>query len=298
MKVFVTGGTGFVGSNVLGELVKAGHAPQALVRKNRSRGTDWLPAGVEIVSGDINDDSLADKMLGCDAAIHLVGIIKEIPSKGVTFEKVHHQGTLNVLSAMKDARISRLVHMSALGAERHQTGGYFRTKWAAEEAVLHSGLDFTVMKPSMIHGPRDEVVNMLSKQIRYLPVLPVIGDGSYELQPVSANDVARGFVRALDTDAAVGKTYRIGGPERFTYDRMLDAIASAMGKDRTPKVHLPLGLMKTMVNLMEGLPYFPITSDQLRMLLMGNVCDPSEFVNDLAIELTPFEEGVREYIRH
>lgn len=297
LRVFVTGGTGFVGAEVLKRLVSAGHQARALVREASGHGTGSVPRDVEVVRGDALDPGLARQMEGMDAVIHLVGIIRAFPSRGVTFERFHVEATRNVIDAAKAAGVRRLVHMSALGADPGGPTDYFRTKWEAETAVKDSGLDWTVMKPSVIYGPRDEFVNMLARQVRYMPVVPVIGDGKYRLQPVSVGNVADGFVKSLVMESTKGKTFEVGGPEELSYDEMLDRIAQALGRRRAIKVHLPLGPMRMMVRLMQGIELFPVTDDQIEMLLMNNVCDGGPYFAEFGIEPVGFDRGIREYIR-
>ena len=291
MKIFLTGGTGFVGGAVLRRLIADGHQVRALARPSARAAAVQFPAGVERAPGDVLDPDLEKHLDGIDAVIHLVGIIREVPARNVTFERLHMAATQNVVRAMHSAGVKRLIHMSALGAGPDAATGYFATKWRAETAVRESGLDWTVMKPSVVFGPGDEFINMLAGQVR-LPLVPVIGDGQYRLQPVAAADVAAGFVRALVTPAAVGKAYEIGGPRQYTYDELLDAVGRAVGKTSVRKLHVPLALMRPLVRALERFSFFPVTSDQLAMLLMSNVCDPGAFYHDFGIAPTGLEEGI------
>lgn len=290
MKVFVTGGTGFVGGEVIRHLVAAGHEVRALARASARARATQLPPGVTRAEGDILDPDLAKHLDGVNAVVHLVGIIREAPP-AVTFERLHFEATANVLRAMQAAGVSRLVHMSALGAGPDSTTGYFKTKWRAETAVRESGLRWTVMKPSVIHGPGDEFLNMLADQVRRLPVVPVIGDGEYRLQPVAVADVAEGFTRALTLPAAEGRVFEVGGPRQYTYNELLDAVAARIGRKPPVKVHVPLGLMRPVIRALEGFSFFPITGDQLAMLLMNNVCDPGPFYQALGIPPSPLDTG-------
>lgn len=296
MRVFITGGTGFVGGEIIARLLAAGHEVRALVRSHRPAGAGGWPDQVEPAVGDILDPELARHLAGMEAVIHLVGIIRPDPSQGVTFQRLHREATLNLLRAMRSAGVSRLVHMSALGAGPGSTTDYFRTKFEAETAVRNSGRAWTVMKPSVIFGPRDRFVNLLAGQVRKLPVVPVIGDGRYRLQPVSATNVAQGFVQALDRKDAEGRVFEIGGPDQLSYNDLLQEIARAVGKSKLRLVHFPLGPMQAMIRWLENFSFFPITSDQLAMLLMNNVCDPAPFFSFFQIDPITFGPGIREYL--
>ena len=198
MKVFVTGGTGFVGNEVLRQLVAAGHAVRALVRPG-SEEKLAVRDKVEVHHGDVTEpEGLDEALAGCDAIIHLVGIIREFPSRGITFERLHVEATANVLAAARDQGVSRYLHMSSNGTDPTSTLGYHRTKWQAEEAVRASDLDWTIFRPSLIFGKGGEFVTMLADLIRKMPMVPVIGDGRYRMQPVAVTEVAASFVRPGD----------------------------------------------------------------------------------------------------
>lgn len=292
MKVFLTGGTGFVGSEVLRQLVSAGHSVRALVRDG-SEDKLAVPDGVEIHSGDITDAaSMVGGLEGCDAVIHLVGIIREFPGRGVTFKKMHVVATENVLEAAEEQGVSRYLHMSSNGTRARSNTGYHRTKWQAEELVRNSNLEWTIFRPSLIFAPGSEFVHMLSEVIRRLPVVPVIGDGQYRMQPVALGEVASSFVRALEMPETIGKTYHLGGGESYSYDEILDLTSQAMGKGLATKLHQPLFMIKPLIKVMQSSALFPITSDQLTMLVEGNICDPTDWQNTFALKARSYAEGI------
>jgi len=295
MKVFVTGATGFVGREVCKQLIEAGHDVRALLHNQTDAEKT---AATDTVCGDTTVlDSLTNILTGCDAVIHLVGIIREFPRQGVTFEKLHTESTGNMLQAAKQQQVPRYLQMSANGTRPDAVTSYHKTKWAAEQLVRESGLDWTIFRPSLIFGPEDMFVNMLADLIRKLPVVPVMGDGQYRLQPVSVKDVAAGFIAALDCPQSRGQTYLCGGPELYSYDQILDLIGAALGK-KTPlsKLHHPLLLMKPVVAMMQSIPQFPMTSDQLQMLLEENICDPTEWAETFSLQLQDFPSGIAEYL--
>jgi uncharacterized protein YbjT (DUF2867 family) len=306
MRVFLTGGTGYVGSAVLEELSNAGHAAVCLARdpgRLPSAKTEAIgrSGGIMAVKGDLLDpDTYREALTDCDAVIHLVGIIRERPSRGATFERVHTEGTKALLEACARAGFGggsdrRFIHMSALGAGPASTTGYFKTKWQAEQEVRQSGIPHVIFRPSVIFGSNDEFVNMLNGLVR-LPLTPVIGDGEYRLQPVSLRTVSEVFVKAL-TDGPVNRSFDMGGPEMLSYNRMLREIGAAGG--RKPRlVHIPLGLMKPVVAALERFPFFPITRTQLSMLLEESICrEGTSFYETYGCKPIPFAEGIREFIR-
>ncbi len=291
MKIFVAGGTGFVGEHLVRELLGSGHSVRLLVH---SRGTSG--GEVEQVTGDITrPETFESSVRGCDAVINLVGIIRESPSRGATFEKLHVQATASLLKVASTAGIRRYLQMSALGTRPDAVSAYHRTKWRAEEQVRESGLEWTIFRPSLIFGPHDAFVNMLAAQLRHAPVMPVIGSGSYRVQPIHADDVARCFVRALALPETIGQTYELCGKDRLSYESLLDMIAAALGRSRPFKPHLPLGLMKLVIPVMQNIPLFPITMDQLQMLLEESI-GSSDWQKVFGFEPLGIREGIAEYL--
>ncbi|QEM66840.1 complex I NDUFA9 subunit family protein [Geobacter sp. FeAm09] len=291
MRVFIAGGTGFVGEHVSRELLRRGHQLRLLMHR---RGA--VSAGVEQVEGDVTrPDTFEQAMGGCDAVMNLVGIIREFPGKGVTFERLHVQATANMLAAASRAGIRRYVQMSALGTRPDAVSAYHRTKFRAEELVRASGLDWTILRPSLIFGPKDAFVGMLARQVRLAPVVPVIGSGAYRLQPIHGDDVARCFALALELPATIGQCFELCGNDRLRYVDLLDAVAAALGKPAPFKPRLPLGLMKLAIPVLQGIPQFPLTMDQLQMLVEENICD-GRWKQTFGFEPKGFREGIGEYL--
>jgi NADH dehydrogenase len=293
VNVFLSGGTGFVGGHLRKALLNKGHAIRLLVHKREC----GLEPGVEQIEGDITiPRTFAGGVRGCDAIINLVGIIREFPARGVTFEKLHLDATRNLTAAARAARVSRYLQMSALGTRPDATSRYHQSKFRAEECVHASGLEWTIFRPSIIFGPKDAFVNKLAGLIRNLPALPVIGDGAYRIQPIFAGDVARCFVMALEMPETTGKTYELCGPDRFTYNEILDTIGTILGKTQVTKVHNPLAIMKMIVPVFQRFPFFPITMDQIQMLVEENICD-GKWRETFRFEPQDFEDGIAHYLR-
>lgn len=292
MKIFIAGATGFVGGHLTDALRQRGHE-LVLLTHNRRRTTE---PGFSYVTGDVSlADSYADAMNGCDAVINLVGIIREFAGKGITFERLHVQAAHAMTSAAKRAGVTRYLQMSALGTRADAVSDYHRTKWMAEEIVRASGLEWTIFRPSLIFGPHDAFVNMLADQLRMLPVLPTMGDGNYRLQPIHGDDVANCFSDSLEKPETIGQTYCLCGPDRMSYRELLDAIASALGSSAPLKPALPLGLMKPVISILQNFRLFPITLDQLQMLLEESICDGS-WQQTFTKPPVRFEEGIKKYL--
>ena len=237
--------------------------------------------------GDVtNRESVENAAQGTTAIVHLVGIIREFPARGITFERLHVAATRNVVDAARLWGIPRFIHMSALGARAGGTTGYFDSKGRAEDCVRQSGLRWTIFRPSVIFGPGDAFLNELARILRTAPLMPVPGNGKYLLQPVFVGDVAKGFADALlrpDTEMGI---FEVGGPERFSYGELLDRIGASMGR-RARKLHVPLSLLRPAVRILERFERFPLTTDQLGMLLQENVCDHEPFYSTFGFTPLP-----------
>jgi uncharacterized protein YbjT (DUF2867 family) len=294
MLIFLAGGTGFVGSHVRETLLARGHSIRLLVHR---KGLGNVTPDVEEIEGDATrPETFEEAVHGCDATINLIGIIREFPGRGITFQRLHVEATANILAAAKKGKVRRHLQMSALGTGSDSTARYFKTKYQAEEEVRKSGLAYTIFRPSIIFGPKDEFINKLAGYMRAFPAMPVIGDGEYHLQPICADDVARCFADALEKPETVGHEYEICGPDRYSYNELLDVIGRVIGKSRVAKIKNPLPLMRLIVPFFEGFSFFPITSDQIAMLVQGNTCDGS-WRKTFAFQPVNFEPGIRSYLK-
>lgn len=293
MRIFLAGGTGFVGGHVRCALLERGHE---LILLTHRKGVCTEP-GIEQVEGDVTrPETYAAAVEGCDAVINLVGIIREFPARGVIFERLHGEATRTLLGAARKAGVRRYLQMSALGTRPAAVSRYHQTKYRAEEEVRASGLDWTIFRPSVIFGPKDDFINRLAGFIRKLPAVPVIGDGSYRLQPIHAGDVARCFATALEMPETTGKTFELCGRDRLTYLELLDTIGTVLGKRPVRTVRIPLRLMETVTPHLQRFAFFPITMDQIRMLLEESVCDGT-WRETFHFEPVGLEEGIRAYLK-
>src|SRR5437870_7152305 len=237
--VFVTGASGFVGTAVVEELLERGSGVNALVHRRAVSS----PAGrVHSVDGDLFDEKILEEgMRGCAAVIHLVEIMCEHRFARITFERMHLEGTRRVVDAAKTAGIKRYIHMSALGTRMDAVSDYHKTKYAAEQYVRASGLDWTIFRPSMIHGARGEFMQMVNKWVRKKAppffAMPYFKGrrrgGPPQIQPIFVKDVAKAFVDALEKPHTIGEVYPIAGTQRFTWREFYKTASRIIrGKER------------------------------------------------------------------
>lgn len=291
--VLLIGGTGYVGDVMRYRIRDAGYTVRLLTRS--SDGHDRHQSeGFEPVLGDAtNADSIVRALDGVDAVVNLVAIIKE--QGGVTFEQMNYQASVNVANAARQAGVRRMIQMSALGAGNLPDYPYHYNKWRAENHIKDLGLDWTIFRPSIIFGPGDKAqfITQLADVVKKAPLIPVVGDGKTPFQPLHLNDVSDAFVRALDDSTTIGETYELGGPDRVTYEEILDEVARTLDK-RKPKIHLPPALIQLAVTIMNPLPLIepPVTTEQLKMLKLDNSTDSNAAPDLVGHELTPLRGNI------
>ena len=292
-RVFVTGGTGFVGKAVIRALLAQGFLVRCLVRPGSEHDLKGFES-IDRVPGDVlQPDGLAASVEGCSALVHLVGIIREQRGRGVTFDRLHTQATRNMLALARAAGIKRFAQMSALGTRPGARARYHQTKWEAEEAVRASDLEWTILRPSIIFGRGDAFMSVLGRAVKQLPVMPVLGDGRYRLQPIPVEQVAEGFARALRTPESVRQTYEVAGPTPYAFVDLLDEIGRALARPRVRKLHVPLAPVRAMTRALDWLPFYPLSTDQLIMLEEESVTDPSRFFAELGLQPEPLAAGLK-----
>lgn len=347
--IAVTGATGFVGGSMVRALLDAGYSVRALVRDVRS-AVKKIPADLveherlQIVDGgpvfagpategvDRSTGTLrlgdtepgvarpltqAEVLEGCSAMIHLVGILREAPG-GQSFQRVHVDLTQRVIDACKAAHVDRLLHMSALGTTSNGKTEYFRSNAEAETLVRGSGLDWTIFRPGLIHGPRGEFCRMCAEWVRgavapwaFVPyftkvenpdgsMMPPPGPSDPMVQPVSVEDVAQAFVSALDNDRTAGEIYNLVGPDRMSYPEMIGLFKDSVpgAKQNIPVLGLPGPVMAlkakaaSFVGLRDLLPFDD------GMAIMGSMDSIAEYdkaTDHLGFAPRPFAATLKSY---
>jgi uncharacterized protein YbjT (DUF2867 family) len=301
--ILVTGASGFVGSWTLPALLDAGHRIVALVRTGSAGELvlERLPAGsrdrVEIRRGDvIKPATLPPAMDGVDGVLHLVAIPRDYRG-GADLRLINTEGTRAVVESMKTAGVRRLVHVGAMGVVDDPSLHYASSKAKAEALVAASGLDWTILKPSLQFGPGDGFFNIIADLVRLSPgVVPVPGNGGSRFQPIHGGDVAKVIVRAFADDSTIGGTFELGGPRYWTYREITSEVLTAMGKRRLI-VPMPLPLIRLVAGGAEVLHIpFPVATDQLRQLRLDNIGPLDVIPTRFGFQPRPME-GALGYLR-
>ena len=292
--ILVTGPTGFVGRRVVHALRSADMPVRALVH-TPAHAAAIEGSDAELLYGDVLDPpSVQAAMRDMQGVVHLVAIIREKGDR--TFQSVNHRGTVNIVEAAKEAGVSRLMHLSALGAQDDERFPYLRSKWQGEQAVIQSGIPYTILRPSIQFGEGDEFFNALAAVVKALPLVPVAGSGKTRFQPIAVEDVAECVVRALQDTALGNRTVELGGPDQFTYDELMDIVARTLDASAV-KVHVPLSGMRLLMALLGVvLPRPPATNAMLDMLAIDNTTELDAVEKTFSFRPQPVQGNIS-YIR-
>ena len=287
MKVAVFGGTGFVGSYLIDELIASDHIPRVLVRPG-SEEKLMQADKCESVHGDISDKiAIGDTLAGTEAAIYNIGIIRQFPRKGITYEDLQFDGARNCMDQCKELGIDRFILMSANGVRPDGTG-YQKTKWLAEQYLMNTDLKWTIFRPSLIFGDprgsnRPEFCTQLKKDLIRLPIpaplfhdgIVPVGAGRFSMSPIHVKDVASMFVGSLASEDTISKIFELGGPHTLGWKKIIKTIAKGSGKKKWT-IPAPAIFIRSIAALFDRFSWFPITRDQLTMLMEGNTCETSD----------------------
>lgn len=292
MRVFVTGASGLVGRRLVARLLDGGTAVTALVRASSDRrGLD--DPRLTIAAGDVTDrDAVTAAARGADAVVHLAN------ASGVTdaarVEAVNVGGTETVLAAARAAGAGRVIFTSTISATRARLGPYGRTKKLAEERVRAAGVPFVVLRPSLVYGPTETgLVAALMGHLRGLPVMPVIGDGRIELDPVYLDDLCAVIEACLVRDDVLGHTYDVLGPDRVTLNEFLGRLGAILGVRRR-LLHLPGGIALLAARVLgRVMAKPPLTEDNVLGLTSPARVDRDATRRAFPIAWTPLDIGLQ-----
>lgn len=297
MKVVVAGGTGLLGRAITKALLDAGHA--VVVASRSQSAKDPIDQRASWVRADVTDPStLAAALNGADAVVDAVQFPNspiENPKKGLTFERIDLGGTKNLVDAAKAAGTPRFVGISGVGAAEGAKYHWLRYKWAEEQHIKASGVPFTVLRGSWIYGPRDVSLNRFLGFARFLPFIPIVGNGKTRINALFIDDLAAHVVAAVERDDLRGRIFEIGGPDVLTMDEVVRAALHAAGKKRM-LFHQPVWLMKIVASVAQFVPGRPLTPDAVDFITMDGVADIGPLVEAFGLPLTPIAEGLATYL--
>jgi NADH dehydrogenase len=296
MKILITGGTGFVGTALRRAVKDDGHDVRLLVRAGSVDKVDRRE-GFDVLAGDALDTHACMRAMdGVDAVVHLIGIRREHPEDGLTYEAMHTSATYAVAEAARRCGVARFIHMSSLGARADAPSRYHRTKWESEEIVRKSGMRYTIFRPSIMFGPGDEFHPLIAELV-HRTIVPIIDGGKSLLQPVARHNVVGPMARSLVMPETQGREIEVGGPDRMKFIEIFWAVARHYGVWPNTMSMSSL-LAKPLVKFGQKLPNFPVTYEELLLLLEDNVCDNSEFLRLFGEKLETYADKIPSLCPH
>ena len=304
MRIAIFGGTGFVGFHLIEFLSEKNIKINALVRSG-SEHKILKNNNITNVSGDIKTGSAITKTIrDCDYVIYNIGILKESLETESTFKGMQYQGLVDVIDHCSEMEIKKFILMSANGIEKNITD-YQRTKLAAENYLMQSGLNYTIFRPSVIFGnPKGRMefaTQLLNEMI--IPPIPAVNFfsslnpklNSVMMSPVHVNDVVEAIYTALNSDITNDKTYNLGGPNELSWIEIIKTIMTVTKKEKLV-IPVPIIIMKIVTQLFSWIPFLPVTYDQIIMLEQGNTASPSDLEELIKRNLRPFDINNLNYL--
>jgi NADH dehydrogenase len=297
VNVLVAGGTGFIGSRVVDELLRRGEHRVIVMTRDPHRTKQ--KAGVEYVRGDVGDQaSLEAATRDIDVVVHSVQFPNhpvENPRKGWTYEQVDGAGTERMVAASVKNGVRRFVYLSGAGARPGRSQPWFRAKERAERAVTTSGMEYVILQPSWIYGPDDRSMNKFVAFVRYLPIVPVIGSGQEQVQPVFVEDAGQVAAAAVDEPEATNRIFELGSSPPITMDEILRTIMRVLGKKK-PLLHQPAWLVKIPASVIQYIPNAPLSPGAIDFIVMDERVDPSDAELVFGMRFRGLEDGLRTYL--
>lgn len=299
MKIVVTGGTGFIGREIVRRLLHDGQPDVVVTTRNPAR--DLWGGRVRLEQAFAGDRlSLGKAFTGADVVVQAIQFPNhpvEKPSKGRTYMEVDGKGTAVAAETARKLGVRRFVYLSGAGAGQGRDEPWYRAKDMAEDAIRASGMEHGVLRPSWIYGPNDHSMNRFVAFCRWLPVIPVIGNGKTPVWPLHVQDVARCAADLVQREDAKAAVFELGGPERLTMDEVIRTVQRVLGK-RRPLLHHPKGLMKLLTRPLTLLPEPPLSPAAVDFVTAEVEIDPRPALEYFGFPFRRLEEGLREYIRH
>jgi uncharacterized protein YbjT (DUF2867 family) len=288
--ITVFGGTGFIGRNLVALLLRSGAAVRLAVRHSgRVQLTTELAKGPEVVQADLLDDvTVGTAIAGAEAVFNLVGILTETTMQ--TYRAIHVEGVRRVALSAQRHGVTRVIHLSALGASATSPAISDQTKAEGEQAVRAVFPEATIVRPSLVFGENDHFFSRFASMIRSSPVLPLIGGGTTKFQPVYVGDMTAGLLEILKRSDTAGKTYEFGGPQVYSFKALLELLLTALNRQRV-LLPIPFALAEMQAGLLQLLPNPLLTRDQVRLLRTDKVVSGMEpTLADLGVQAQPLEE--------
>jgi nucleoside-diphosphate-sugar epimerase len=261
MKILITGASSTLGKNLTSELLKTENFSIRLLEHRSPVRNE----NCEIFQSSLQDIIGLDKACSeVTTVVHLAALTHS--SSGKAYFKINEEGTKNLIAACKKNNVSRFIFVSSVAAS--EDGGHYGvSKLRCEELVEKSGLDWVILRPSEVYGVKmEEGIGKLVAWVEKFPIIPVIGDGSYFLNPVSVDDVVQVMVGILRNDSIKKETLNLCGPEKMTMNELIDRLAQIQ-KVQIKKIFLPIWFVRLGIGVLSIFQSSLAFSDQIPRLL-------------------------------
>jgi uncharacterized protein YbjT (DUF2867 family) len=296
--ILVAGGSGFIGSALVNRLVREGREVSVMTAHPARSGPRIRSMRAHPIEGDVREEaSLARAVAGAEVVVQVLTFPTfpvEKPRKRYTFDDFDHLGTRRLAEAAARAGVRRFVFGSGAGASPDAEKVWFRAKWRGEEAIRASGMSHAIIRPSWVYGPQDRALNRFVAFHRWLPFVPVVGEGLQRLQPVFVEDVAEAFTQAARPEGPEG-TFEIGGPDVLTMNDVLTTMMEVRGR-RKPLAHFPVSLTKVGAFFLQFAPIVPLSPSAVDWLVGDALADTAPLLAAFDLTLTPLRRGLASYL--
>ena len=293
MKVAITGGTGFVGWHLAQRLLGEGHEV-ALISRHPGETAASLDRATRVASDLSDPDSLAAVFAGCDAVAHCAGINRELGSQ--TYERVHVVGTRHVVEAARRVGVRRIALMSFLRARPDCGSAYHESKWAAEEIVRNSALEYTIVKAGMVYGRGDHMLDHLSHAFFTLPLLATVGYRQKAIRPLAIEDLIQVLQAALIEGRLPRKTVALTGAEQLLLSEAARRVAAVLGR-RVWIFPAPVLFHRGLAVVCEWTMKIPLVARAQVQILVEGVVEPATPCDPMPADLVPVRRFTPDQIR-
>jgi uncharacterized protein YbjT (DUF2867 family) len=293
MKIAITGGTGFIGSHLARRLVSEGHQVVLLARNRRNFSAE--SGTMTFVSSDLSDPAvLASALAGCDAVAHCAGINREIGEQ--TYQKVHVEATRNVVNAAQQAGVKKIALMSFLRARPNCGSPYHESKWAAEEIVRNSALDYTTIKAGMVYGLGDHMLDHLSHALHTFPFFAMVGFKEKGIRPLAIDDLVDVLRASLTENRLSRSTVAITGAEELYLSEAVRRVARVTGNE-IRMFRAPIWFHLVLARFWELTMKVPLVARAQVRILSEGVVEPAGPCDFLPADLLPTRRFTDDQIR-
>ncbi len=295
--ILITGATGYIGQHLVTRLIAQGVRPRCLVRDMKKASSLFPADKVELVQGATTvPATLAAAVQGVDTLVHAAFMTADKKESAQDrYEETNVHGTSNVIDAAKKAGVKRIIEISGLGTKPDKPGSYMQGRYRAEQMLIGSGLDWTIIRPSVLFGKDAPFTKGLTDLLRTSPVVPLIGGGKTLFQPILVDDVVSVIIKVLDEpERTRNKIYTIGGPEYYSFAQIFDELLHATHQHK-PRVYAPTPFVGIGAAVMEAvLPKPPLTKAAMALFSFDNTTDLDSVERDFGFRPQSFHAYLSE----